>query len=133
MPVEDTFEYMADFTTAGEWDANTTSSECVNGDPLREGAEYRVVTEFGGREFTLTYRTTEFNPHERVVLKSGTGMAEIEDVITFAAKGDGTEVTYEANVHPKGAARILDPIFGLIFKRVGDRAAESMRRTLALK
>lgn len=129
--LEETFEYMADFSNAAEWDENTVSSKCLNGDPLREGARYEVVTGFAGRELTLTYETTEFKPGSKVVLSSGTALAELEDVISFTARGDGTEITYEANVSPKGLARILDPVFGLLFKPVGDRAAESMRRTLA--
>lgn len=133
MPVEQTFDYMADFSNAAEWDANTVSSECLNGDPGRVGARYEVVTGFGGRELTLTYETTEYTPHERVVLVSGTGLAAIEDVMTFAATPEGTEITYQANVKPRGLAKVLDPLFGLIFRPVGDRAAESMRKTLQNK
>lgn len=133
MSVEQTFDYMADFSNAAEWDENTVSSECISGDPDQEGARYRVVTEFGRRELTLTYETIEYIPHSRVVLSSSTALAGIEDVMTFAPADGGTEITYEANVQPKGLARILDPVFGRIFKSVGDRAAESMRKTLQAK
>jgi hypothetical protein len=133
LPLEQTFDYMADFSNAAEWDANTVSSECVDGDPGRMGARYEVVTEFGGRELKLAYETTEYKPHERVVLVSGTGMAAIEDVMTFREIPEGTEIKYQATVKPKGLAKIFDPVFGLVFRRVGDRAADSMRKTLQSK
>lgn len=133
MSPEQTFEYLADFRTAAEWDGNTKSSDLVGGDPMEEGAEYKVVTEFAGRDLTLTYRTVELERPARIVFHSGTAVADIEDVITIAADGSGSEVTYEANIKPKSIAIVLDPLFSLIFKRVGGRAAQSLRETLASK
>lgn len=133
MSPEQTFEYLADFRTAAEWDGNTKSSDLVGGDPMEEGAEYKVVTEFAGRDLTLTYRTVELERPGRIVFHSGTAVADIEDVITIAADGSGSEVTYEANIKPKSIAIVLDPLFSLIFKRVGGRAAQSLRETLASK
>ena len=133
-PVEEVFTYLANFSTAPEWDENTNSSDLTTGDPFVVGAKYEVVTEFGGREMTLTYETVEIDRPNRVVLKSGTGMADITDTMTFKANpAGGTDVTYDANVKPKGLARILDPVFGLIFKRVGDKAVVGLRRELDAK
>jgi hypothetical protein len=133
MTPEQTFEYLADFSTAAEWDANTKSSDLVSGDPMSEGAEYKVVTEFAGRDLTLTYRTIELQRPGKIVFHSGTAVADIEDVITITPDGSGSEVSYVANIKPKPAAILLDPVFSLIFRRVGDRAAESLRETLASK
>lgn len=133
MSPEQTFEYLADFSTAAEWDANTKSSDLISGDPLSEGAEYKVVTEFAGRDLTLTYRTAELERPGRIVFHSGTAVADIEDVILIAPDGSGSKVSYEANIKPKSIAIVLDPVFSLIFKRVGDRAAKSLKETLASK
>ncbi|MGB0121197.1 MAG: SRPBCC family protein [Solirubrobacterales bacterium] len=133
-PIDDVFGYLADFSTAPEWDENTVSSELTSGDPFVAGAKYEVVTEFGGRELTLTYETVEIERPARVVLESGTGMAGIRDTMTFKSTPDGgTEVTYEANVSPNGFAKVLDPVFSLIFKRVGDKAVKGLRRELDAK
>jgi hypothetical protein len=133
MTPEQTFEYLADFSTAAEWDANTKSSDLVSGEATSEGAEYRVVTEFAGRDLTLTYRTTELQRPGKIVFQSGTAVADIEDVITITPDGSGSKVSYEANIKPKSIAIVLDPLFSLIFKRVGDRAAKSLKETLASK
>ena len=127
---EEAFDYLADFTNATEWDPNTSSSKCVSGEPGEVGSRYEVVTEFGGREMELTYETVESVRPSRVVLESGNGNTEIRDTMTFEESPDGTEVTYDANVAPKGLTRLIDPILTLMFKRVGDRAAEGLRRSL---
>lgn len=133
-PIEEAFNYLADFRTAAEWDGNTVSSDLVKGDPFTPGARYKVVTEFGGREMTLEYETVTVEKPNRVVLTSGTGMADIKDSMEFVSLPDGgTEVTYSANIAPKGLAKILDPVFALIFKRVGDNAVKGLRRELDAK
>jgi carbon monoxide dehydrogenase subunit G len=133
MSVDEVFTFMADFSNAPEWDQNTKSSDLLEGDPYEVGAQYKVVTGFAGRDLTLTYETIEIERPNRVVLKSGTGMAEIRDVIEFEPDGEGSVVSYEANILPHGVAKVLDPVFALIFKRVGDRAAESLKAALKAK
>jgi carbon monoxide dehydrogenase subunit G len=133
MSVDEVFEFLADFSNAPVWDENTKTSVLKSGEPYSAGATYEVVTGFAGRDLTLTYKTVEIKRPSRVVLRSGTGMADIEDVMTFQPSGDGTKVTYEANIIPKPLAKILDPVFALIFKRVGDRAADSLRAALKAK
>jgi len=129
-PIDEAFTYLADFRTAPEWDENTVSSDLTKGDPFSTGATYKVVTEFGGRELTLEYETVEIQRPDRVVLTSGTGMAGITDTMTFEATATGTEVTYDANVAPKGLVKVIDPVLTLIFKRVGDNAAKGLREAL---
>ncbi len=127
---EEAFDYLADFSNAPEWDPNTSSSECVSGQPGTVGATYKVVTEFGGREMELTYETVEVDRPRRVVLQSGNGSTEIRDTMTFEPVPNGTDVTYDANVKPKGLMKLADPVLTLMFKRVGDRAAEGLRKAL---
>ena len=133
MSVEEVFNFLADFSNAPEWDANTKSSDLTEGDPYETGAKYKVVTGFAGRDLTLTYETIEIERPNRVVLRSGTALADIEDVMTFEADGTGSIVTYQANIITSGLAKVLDPVFGLIFNKVGDRAAESLRDALKAK
>lgn len=124
------FEYLADFRNAPEWDENTVSSKLLTDDPFAEGARYEVVTKFGGREMELTYEAVEVDRPRRIVLKSGNGSTDIRDAMTFRETADGTEVTYDADVAPKGLVKLLDPILLLIFKRVGDKAVVGLKREL---
>lgn len=128
--LEEAFEYMADFRTAPEWDENTVSSKLLTADPFLEGAQYDVVTKFGGREMELTYQTVEIERPNRIVLKSSNGSTDIEDTMTFRETAAGTEVTYHAEIIPHGAVKLIDPVLSLIFKRVGDKAVKGLKREL---
>lgn len=127
---EQVFDFLANFENVTKWDENTASSDCLGDEPYQAGARYRVVTDFGSRSMTLTYETIEFDRPNRVVFRSGTGMATIEDTITVAPDGEGSRVEYVAEIGLKGISRLLDPVFSLIFKRVGDRAAKGLRAAL---
>ena len=53
------------------------------------------------------------------------------DTMSFSeSSAGGTRVTYDAELALKGPLRVLDPLLGLAFKRVGDRAANGLRATL---
>lgn len=127
---EEAFDYLADFSNAPEWDPNTNSSECISGVPGSVGSKYKVLTEFGGREMELTYETVEVDRPRKVVLRSGNSSTDIRDTMTFRPTASGTDVTYDANVAPKGLMKIADPVLTLMFKRVGDRAADGLRKAL---
>jgi hypothetical protein len=42
-------------------------------------------------------------------------------------------MTYDAELTLKGAIKLIDPLFGLAFKRLGDNAAAGLRRELGKK
>jgi hypothetical protein len=129
---EQAFDYLANFENVTLWDENTVSSDCLGDEPGTAGARYRVVTRFGSRSMTLTYETIEFERPERVVFRTSTSMATIEDTITITpgSDGDGSTVEYVARIGLHGLGRLLDPVFSVIFKRVGDRAASGLRAAL---
>ncbi|MGK2932518.1 MAG: SRPBCC family protein [Solirubrobacterales bacterium] len=127
---EAAFDYLADFTNAAEWDPNTVSSDLITGDPMAVGAKYKVVTKFAGREMELIYETIEIDRPRLVRLTSGNSTTDITDTMTFEPAGTGSAVTYDANIAPKGLAKILDPALTVIFKRVGGHAAEGLRKAL---
>ena len=128
-PIEEAFDYLADFSSVAEWDPSAVRAERLSAAP-GPGAEFSVVVRFAGREIPLTYRTTEFRRPDRVVLVAESPTVVSEDTITFTAAGGGTEVTYDANLRLRGLLRLADPLLGLLFRRLGDNAAAGLRREL---
>lgn len=128
---EEVFTYMADFRNAEEWDANTSSVKLVAGDAGDVGSKYEVVTGFGGRDLTMEYETVAVDSPRQVIFESSTGVAKIRDTIDVTPDGSGSRLDYDAHIMTSGLGKLLDPLFSLIFKRVGDRAAESLRKALA--
>jgi carbon monoxide dehydrogenase subunit G len=53
------------------------------------------------------------------------------DEITVTPADGGSRVTYEADLRLAGPlGRVVDPVLGLVFRRIGDRAAAGLRATL---
>ena len=88
------------------------------------------MADFLGRKAALTYRVVEFEPGKAVTLRGENATVVSLDRITFEPSDGGTRVTYDADLALKGPLRIADPLLGLAFARVGDRALAGLREAL---
>jgi len=52
------------------------------------------------------------------------------DEIRLEGTREGTRVTYDAQLELKGLLALADPILGLVFRSVGDKAVAGLRTTL---
>ncbi|MGB0097938.1 MAG: SRPBCC family protein [Solirubrobacteraceae bacterium] len=129
-PLEEVFAYLSDFSSTAEWDPGVVEAQRVGDAPLREGTEFQVVAAFLGRETRLTYRIIEYDPPNAVTLRGESSTVVSLDRITFEPSGEGTRITYDADLALKGPLKLADPLLGLAFNRVGDRALAGMRKTL---
>jgi hypothetical protein len=130
LPPDEAFARMAAFDRVPEWDPATSASSRIGAAPGL-GTEYDVTTTFGGRTMLVRYTTTAYEPPRRFVvearLPNGVGL---RDEITVAPDGPGSVVTYDARIVPKGLWRLADPVFHLIFTRLGARAMPGIRAFL---
>ena len=128
---EDVFAYISDFSTSQEWDPGVVKAQRLNDAAVGEGTEFRLVAEFLGRKTALTYRIVEYDPPRAVTLRGENATVISNDRITFEAADQGTRITYDAELVLKGPLRIADPLLGLAFNRVGDRALAGLKNKLA--
>jgi carbon monoxide dehydrogenase subunit G len=128
LPPEQVFAYLSDFSHSEDWDPSVVSAERLG--PVGEGTEFHLVASFLGRNVPLTYRATEFEPPHSVLFVGENTTAVSRDRITVEGQPEGSRVTYDADLRLKGPLRVLDPLLGLAFKRVGDRALASLRQLL---
>ena len=133
LPLADAFAYLSDFSTTEEWDPGVVEAERLGDEPVGQGSEFHVVAEFLGRKSALTYRVVEFEPEQVVTLRGENATVVSLDRISFETTGSATRVTYDAELTLKGPLRLADPLLGLAFRRVGDRALDGLRTTLALR
>jgi carbon monoxide dehydrogenase subunit G len=129
-PPAEAFAYLSDFSTTQEWDPGVVEAERLGDPSVGEGTEFRVVADFLGRKAALTYRIVGFEPGRSVTLRGENATVVSLDRITFEPSDGGTRVTYDADLALKGPLRIVDPLLGLAFDRVGDRAAGGLREAL---
>jgi uncharacterized protein YndB with AHSA1/START domain len=131
-PPEQVYAFLADFRSVAEWDPSITSSELTAGVAGEVGSAYRVVTETTGPDVVLDYTTTEVDPPLTVALKGENDSLTSVDTITVdPADGGGSAVTYDAVLELKGLRKIADPLLGIGFHRLGDKARDGLARRLA--
>jgi dehydrogenase/reductase SDR family member 12 len=132
-PLEETFHYLADFSNAEEWDPGVAEAQRVDDGEIGTGSRFRLVARFLGRDVPMQYEITAFEGPHRVVLEADERtVRSVDEIRVETAEDGGTRVTYEADLRLKGPlGGVLDPLLGLVFRRIGDRAAAGLRRTLA--
>ncbi len=121
---------MSAFDRAPEWDPATRASVRV-GSENGLGAAFDVTTQFGGKTHVVRYRMSAYEPPRRfvldAVLPNGVGL---RDEISVAPDGAGSRVTYVARICPRGIWRLADPVFTIVFRRIGARAIPGLERYL---
>jgi carbon monoxide dehydrogenase subunit G len=125
------FDYLADFANVADWDPSIPRARCVSGEALEKGARFEVEVEALGRTSSFPYETIEIDAPNRVVLRAETGSMVSIDTLTFVDTGAGSEVTYDADITLKGPLKLIDPLFSMFFKRMGDKARDGLRRRLS--
>ena len=128
---QEVFDYLSDFSTTRQWDPGVVTAERLTGNEVELGSEFSLVARFLGNDTQLTYRIVEYEPPRSVVFLGENDTVISRDRITFEPEGTGTNISYDAELTLKGPRRIADPLLGIAFKRVGDRALAGMREALA--
>ena len=133
------FDYVADLTNFAEWDPGVRRSVHVDGEQVAGegsvegaglGAAYDVTVAAVPRDLTLRYEVVEYDPPRTCLVVARSSMFTSTDRITVVPDGDGSTVTYDAELTLNGPLGLFDPVLRLAFGRIGDRAAAGLRRAL---
>ena len=126
MAPEEAFAYMADLRNFAEWDPGVDHVEQIEGDGAGPDTSFDVAVKTLGRTITLRYDTIAYDPPDQAVAFAESSLLRSRDTITVRAAGSGSIVTYDAVLKLKGLLGLADPLLGLSFKQIGDRAASGM-------
>lgn len=127
---EETFDYLATFSNAAEWDPGVVKGEALQSGPPRVGSVYRLGIPLGGLTATFDYRVLDIERPRRVVLQADHALARSTDTITIEPAAVGAAVQYHAALEPRGILRLFAPLVARRFQVVGDRAAAGLRSAL---
>jgi carbon monoxide dehydrogenase subunit G len=123
----DVFAFMADLRNLPEWDPGVRNAVMVEG----EAGTATAVVDVAVSGTTLRYATTSFDPPTSLVVRAESGTLVSIDRIDVEDEGETRLVTYDAELQLKSVLKLADPLLGLAFRRIGDRAAAGLRRVLA--
>lgn len=134
MPPAEAFAYMADLSNLADWDPGVERAEQVEGEGAGPGAAYDVDVKVTLRTMTLRYDTVAYDGSSNTMTAVAVNaLITSKDTITVEADGDGdgSIVTYDAELTLKGLLGLANPLLGLAFNRIGDRAATGLIEALA--
>lgn len=124
------FGFMADARNFVRWDPGVESVSAVAGDGPGPDASYDVEVRAGPRRLVLRYVVAEWEAPHRLLLVAETRTLRSVDEIRVQPADGGALVTYDAKLDLCGVLSLGNPLLGLVFRRVGDRAASGLRRAL---
>ena len=122
-------DYLKDFGNAEQWDPGTQSCERVDSGPVAEGAYWHNVSKIFGVTAELTYKLEELTDRKLVFVGENQSSTSV-DKITVDAAGDGSEITYEAELEMHGLAKLLNPVMKLAFEKLAGDTEKQMTTVL---
>lgn len=121
---------MADAANFERWDPGVLRSTQVEGVGVGLGAGFDVQVRSPGGSTTLRYRTTRFDPPDFMQLEAVSRLLTSVDRIEIATDLEGSLITYDADLQLNGVLRIWGPALGVVFNRIGNRAAAGLARAV---
>ena len=129
-PLEKSWGFLKDFTSAEQWDPGTVTCRRLGDGPIDVGTRYENVSEFRGRRTTLIYEVIQFEVARRLVLKGENKTVQSIDDMTFSGSTTGTEVLYTARFTFKGAVRLAEPFLRRPLNKLADDAEAGLQKAL---
>ncbi len=128
-PLEEVFDYVADFDNIENWDPGVVSST-RQGDSVGRGTIFDLEVRFGSGTARMVYEITEFERPSKVVLV-GTGDRVVAiDEITFANDQGKTRIDYTADLKFRGVFALVAPLIRGRLEKVGEEALDGLVRAL---
>ena len=101
--IYDCFQYLADFSTAEQWDPGTVRAEKISAGKPAVGSKFKLELAVAGLPLDMDYEITRLEQDKRIVLFGKGGPIEVTDTISFASRSDGgTDICYRADMRFKG-------------------------------
>ena len=122
-------DYLKDFSNAEEWDPGTESCTRIGDGPVAVGAKWHNTSKIAGVTTELEYELTELTD-SRIVLVGRNDSATSTDTITVLPSGEGSEITYHADLDMHGLANLAAPAMKLVFEKLANDTEEQLTRAL---
>ncbi len=127
----DCFRYLADFSTAEQWDPGVYRAEKRTPGTPEPGTEFALVLDSAGRRVPMRYRLEDMEPDRLLVLQGeGQGFGVRDRIVLEPVSSGHTRIDYEAVLDFTGPAGRVEPLLRPWLNRVGRKAVAGMARAL---
>jgi hypothetical protein len=130
-PAGQVFDTVADTRNEPSFNPAMAGVELLTPLPIGVGTRFRA--RMGRTGTQMLVELTEFDRPHRLGSRTASSMMETSGALTFAADGDGTVMSWDWQVRPKGWMRVLGPLFGPLGgrteRRIWTRLKHQLERT----
>lgn len=130
-PVAEVAAYAANPDNAPQWYVNIRSVEWRTPPPLTIGSQLDFVAQFLGRRLAYTYEIMEYEPEQRLVMRTAEGPFPMETTYQWRAESEtSTHMTLRNRGEPRGFAAIAGPIMASAMRRANRKDLLALKREL---
>jgi uncharacterized membrane protein len=130
-PIEKVSTYASNPENAPEWYVNIQSAEWKTEKTVQKGSQIAFKASFLGRELAYIYEITEFQPGEKLSMKTSTGPFPMETIYTWESIGrDVTRMTLQNRGNPTGFSKVFSPFMATMMKRANIKDLKKIKEIL---
>ena len=130
-PVEVVAAFAGDPTNAPRWYRNIESVTWLTDPPLRTGSALSFVANFLGRRLAYTYEVVEYQPGERLVMRTAEGPFPMETIYAWTPLGEGrTRMSLRNRGEPSGFVGVSAPLMAAAMRRANRKDLQALQRLL---
>ena len=127
-PAEQVFDTVADTRNEPSFNPAMTSVELLTPLPIGLGTRFRARMGRAGTQMLV--ELTEFDRPHQLGSRTTSSMMETSGALTFAADGEGTVMSWDWQVRPKGWMRVPGPLSGPLGDRMERRIWTRLKHQL---
>jgi len=128
VPPEQVFDIVADTRNEPRYNPAMTHADLLTPLPIGPGTRFRATV---GRAATeVLVELTDVERGRRLGSRSTSSLMATDGALTFTADGDGTVMSWDWEVRPRGWLRLLGPLLGPIGARMERRVWTGLKRYL---
>lgn len=130
-PVEEVYAFVLDLPSNGpEWAPDLESVEKVTEGPIGTGTKFEQLQAVMGKRRTTSLTFTGVDPNRRIDAEARVGPLSSTASLTFEQADVGTRVTVAGEGNPRGAFKLLTPIFARVGQRMWDARLAQLKLVL---
>lgn len=116
-PIDEVFDVVADQTNEPRYNSAMTASYRVDAGPIGVGTRFRATVLTRGKPQQVDIEITGFQRPTEMASRSVVGRSTVTGRLWFDPVAAGTSLSWDWDVKVGGAARVLDPLVGVIGRR----------------